>query len=542
MKKITTILFALLMSTQVSASEECRWSNDVPCTTIIKTTLGNSNALGDRVSPTYTISKQQIEKHNLIDLPKVLNYVHGMDVTQSGPSGQQTSVFLRGTNSNHTLVLLNGIPINDYSTPTGAFDAGQDFMSNVTQVNVYKGTAGAHWGADAIGGAINLITTVDYDTKLAMSGSASSGNVQANVYESINDWDVSLSLGRHEAETESALAGADEKDGVKNTTVGVNASKHFTDKLQFTTNLMHRNTFADIDGHSLSIQEGKWSDNTFYALQAGLDYNHTGTDKTSLTLHTHEYDRDYDDSHYESQMYMVRAQHQTQAWGLGIDYKADESLSSNHDNMGYFFNTSYQMFSYHYRQDREHESYKVGFLQPLSDSLTIRGNHATGYKNKTTWGALEFSDSQEMSLDYNNFTTTIFRNDIGKINTDGLELSYGSKDFRIFGSRLNAKNGDTVLTRRPEFNLGFMHNHDFKSDWSLTTNYKYKGRHLDIHNTAWNTISMPEIHLLDLNLSKNWHGIDLGFSLTNLLDEKYQAPHGFSQDGRRLEFGFRRSF
>jgi vitamin B12 transporter len=239
MKKITTILFALLISTQVSASEECRWSNDVPCTTIIKTTLGNSNALGDKVSPTYTISKQQIEKHNLIDLPKVLNFVQGMDVTQSGPSGQQTSVFLRGTNSNHTLVLLNGIPINDYSTPTGAFDAGQDFMSNVTQVNVYKGTAGAHWGADAIGGAINLITTVDYDTKLAMSGSSSSGNVQANVYERINDWDVSLSVGRHESETESALAGADEKDGVKNTTVGVNASKHFTDKLEFTTNLMH---------------------------------------------------------------------------------------------------------------------------------------------------------------------------------------------------------------------------------------------------------------------------------------------------------------
>ena len=542
MKKITTILFSLLIYTQVHAAEECKWNNDVPCLTINKSQLGNSNEIGDKVSPTYVITKSDILKHNLLDLTKVLNHVQGVHVTQSGPRGQQSSIFLRGTNSNHTLVLLNGIPINDYSTPTGAFDGGQDFMSNVVQVNVYKGTAGAHWGADAIGGAINLITAVDYDTRLAMSGSGNSSNVQANLYENINDWDLNLSLGKHESETESALHGADEKDGMENTTVGVNASKHFTDKLHFRTNFMHRNTFADIDGHSLAVQEGKWADNTFYALQSGLDYRHNAQDTTSITLHAHEYDRAYDDAQYESQTYMVKAQHQTQTWGLGIDYKADESLESNHDNMGYFFNTSYHMFSYHYRQDREHESYKIGFLQSLSDSLTIRGNHATGYKNKTKWGALEFSDSQELSLDYNNFTTTFFKNDIGSLNSDGLEMSYGSKDFKVYGSRLNSKNGDVVQLRRPEWSFGLMHNHDFKDNWSLTTNYAFKGDHRDIHNSNWSTISMPETHLLDINISKNWHGIDLGFSVTNLLNEDYQAPHGFNQDGRQINFGFRRSF
>ena len=90
----------------------------------------------------------------------MLNYIQSVDISQSGSTGQQGSVFLRGTNSNHTLVLLNGIPINDYSTPTGAYDVGQDFMFNVQQINVYKGSAGAHWGADAVGGAINFITTV----------------------------------------------------------------------------------------------------------------------------------------------------------------------------------------------------------------------------------------------------------------------------------------------------------------------------------------------------------------------------------------------
>ena len=44
---------------------------------------------------------------------------------------------MRGTNSNHVLVLLNGMPINDQSTTNGAFDFGKDFMTNVTLVEIY---------------------------------------------------------------------------------------------------------------------------------------------------------------------------------------------------------------------------------------------------------------------------------------------------------------------------------------------------------------------------------------------------------------------
>jgi vitamin B12 transporter len=534
------ILALLLISFSVEANDNCEWNNQTPCLVITKSKLGNSNQLGDKITPTSVITKADMERHNLIDLPSVLSFTQGMDVSQSGPTGQQGTIFLRGTNSNHTLVLLNGIPINDFSTPTGAFDIGPEFMFGVQQVEVYKGTAAAHWGADAIGGAVNLITTVDYDNKISVGGSADSRTINGNYHTRHEDWDINISAGTHESETQSALSGASEKDGVENKTVGINISRWF-DNINFRTNLMTRNTFVDMDGHSLAIQDDKWSDNTFYALQTGLDHV-TKSGTNSITLHTHAYDRDYDDAHYESQTHMVRAQHQTDTWGVGFDYKNDESLTGDHDNLGYFFNTSYNIFSLHYRQDREHDSYKLGFLQPLSDSFTIRGNHATGYKNKTTWGALEFSDTQEISLDYNNFTTTFFQSDVGDLNSDGVELSYRVKDFRVFASHLNSKTNDSVNLRRPEWNLGLMHNLELDNEWALTTNYKFKGEHLDVHNSNWSTISMPEIHLLDLTVSRNWHGIDLGVTMTNLFDEQYQSPHGFGQDGRRLQFGFRRSF
>ena len=140
-----------------SHASKCDWDNDIPCV-VIKPSINNSNALGDKITPTTIITKSEIDKYKLIDLPKVLNFVSSLDVTQSGPTGQQSSVFFRGTNSNHVLVLLNGIPINDFSTPTGQFDVGQDFMFNVYQIDVYKGSSGAHWGADAVGGAINFRT------------------------------------------------------------------------------------------------------------------------------------------------------------------------------------------------------------------------------------------------------------------------------------------------------------------------------------------------------------------------------------------------
>lgn len=528
-----SVFFYGQVSADVTPQQSCKWTDDPPCVYI---PVGvNSNDIDKNISPTYKIYKSTIQKHNLIDLPSVLNFVQGLDVTQSGPTGQQSSLFLRGTNSNHTLVLLNGIPINDLSTPTGAHDIGQDFMFNVQLIEVYKGSAGAHYGADAIGGAVNFVTTVDYDKRI----SADTETIHGNYYvRTANDWDISISGGIHESETQSVLAGSDEKDAVENQTLGINFSKWYNYNLNFKTSFLTRNTFAEIDGHSIDIQEGKWSDNSFFAVQTGLDwFNKYGT--SSLTLHTHEYDRDYDDANYDSSSYMVRAEHKKSNYGFGFDYKHDESISKslwedstgNYHNLGFFGNFTYDIFSYHHRIDEDDSTYKIGFFKPIND-FTLRGNHSTGYKNKTTWTEKQFSDTQEISLDYKNFTTTFFQSDIGDLNTDGLEFSYNKKDFKFFASHINSKTNDTKNLRRPNFNLGFMHNYNLDNNFNLTTNYKFKGSHLDIHNTNWTTVSMPEVHLLDLSLSKNFYGIDLGVTMSNVLDQNYQSPHGFNQEGR----------
>jgi len=81
----------------------------------------------------------------------------GLGVVQAGGIGQQTSLFSGGANSYHTLVLFDGLRINDPSTPNSSFDAGQDQINGLARVEVVQGPMSAVFGSDAIGGVINMI-------------------------------------------------------------------------------------------------------------------------------------------------------------------------------------------------------------------------------------------------------------------------------------------------------------------------------------------------------------------------------------------------
>ena len=73
-------------------------------------------------SSVTVITAADIEARQQRSLPDVLRSVPGVNIVQSGGAGGQTSLFLRGTNSNHTKVLLDGIDVSDPSTANGVAD------------------------------------------------------------------------------------------------------------------------------------------------------------------------------------------------------------------------------------------------------------------------------------------------------------------------------------------------------------------------------------------------------------------------------------
>ncbi|MBV8195819.1 MAG: TonB-dependent receptor [Candidatus Dormibacteraeota bacterium] len=88
----------------------------------------------------------------------VLKDIPGVNVVQTGGPGGETSVFMRGTNSNHTKVLIDGIDVSDPSNATGAFDFGQLLTQDIERVEVLRGPQSGLYGSDAVGGVINIIT------------------------------------------------------------------------------------------------------------------------------------------------------------------------------------------------------------------------------------------------------------------------------------------------------------------------------------------------------------------------------------------------
>ena len=523
MQKWIVLIFLISFNVQ---AETCNWKDNIPCLTIIP----NSNQLDYKIKPSDIITQKDIKKFNLIDLTKVLNFVNGTNAVQSGPIGQQSSLFLRGTNSNHTLVLLNGIPINDFSTPTGAFDFGQDFMYNVSMIQVYKGASASKFGADAIGGAVNIITFVNHQNNIATTDKSISGNY----YKNINDWDISIQGGGYKDKDKSALSGGTDKDSINNKSLAINVNKWFNN-INFRSTLFTRNTFANIDGHSLDVQDG-FSDNNFYALQSGLDYK-TKDYTNYITLHTQAYDRQYESDQYKSSNYFFKIGHQANTYGLGLDYKYDESLTEDDDNVSLFANYNYSIFSLGARKDSDNETYSVGLFKSLTDKLDIRANHSTGYKKKTLWTIEEDSKTNEVSLDYSNLTLSLFQSDTGIQNQDGAEISYKKDNFNIFASHLNSKKNGVVQLRRPKWKAGFNHILDINK-FNLLTDYSFIGESYDVHNSNWSTIKMKELHLINFGIEKN------GFTLNinNLLNQSYEMPHGFTGEDRQFTLGYNKKF
>lgn len=141
---------------------------------ITVTATRSGETLADTSSSVTAITRQEIDARNYRSVSDALRGVPGVDVVQSGSWGAQTSVFMRGANSNHTLIMIDGHEISDPSTPTGAFDFAHLSIDSIERIEVVRGSHSSLHGSHAIGGLINIVTR-KHATELDISGSAGYG-------------------------------------------------------------------------------------------------------------------------------------------------------------------------------------------------------------------------------------------------------------------------------------------------------------------------------------------------------------------------------
>jgi vitamin B12 transporter len=125
----------------------------------IVVSAGRVPTAAEDVSSSVTlVSAEDLERLQVTALPEALQMVPGVHVVRNGGPGQRESIFIRGASSDHVLVLVDGIEMNDPSMTGRRAGLAMLDVAGIERVEVLRGAQGAIYGGDALGGVINIIT------------------------------------------------------------------------------------------------------------------------------------------------------------------------------------------------------------------------------------------------------------------------------------------------------------------------------------------------------------------------------------------------
>jgi len=148
-----SILAFFLVFTSFSAFAQ---TNQTVSDEIVVTASAIPETVESTPATVTVITQKEIEQHAARDLADVLREVPGLTISRTGSPGKATSLFTRGANSTHTLVLWNGIEINN--PYFAGYDWGRFSTAGVQQVEVVRGPYSALYGSDAVAGVVNVLT------------------------------------------------------------------------------------------------------------------------------------------------------------------------------------------------------------------------------------------------------------------------------------------------------------------------------------------------------------------------------------------------
>lgn len=419
MPKLIIFIFLNLLLHKFSLADNhnypCKWENkfNSPCLEI-NSLIPNSSKLSKSGINKITITRKEIEESGAIDLIDILKSIPDINITQSGPKGQQASLFMRGTGSNHTLVMINGVPINDQSTTQGLHDFGVDFIQTIQQIEIYPGSSGTHFGSNAIGGAINIILTGDYKDHFSfLSDNNFNYELLGNKTFIYEESSLNVKIGSVKNETVSARGNiSDEKDKLINYSTNINYEKFLKDHTRIYNNSYIRQTKAEYD-NSNTNQTGYEGDNKMASIQFGLE-NQIDTKTDNYIIFYNIYDRTYNErgtiDKYESQAFGLKYNsskilNDKFSYGTGYEYKYDwgyfdnngtyEASTNGHsDNLAVYSNFGWKVFdnlktSFFGRTDNHKQtginnSYKLNFEQNFSN-LNLGISYMNGFRNPTLY-------------------------------------------------------------------------------------------------------------------------------------------------------------
>lgn len=234
---------------------------------VIVTATRTAQTADESLASVTVITRDDIEKSQSPAIAELLKTQAGIDFGRNGGIGQSTSVFMRGTNSDHILVLIDGVRVS--STTTGIFAWGQMPVSQIERIEIVRGPRSALYGSDAIGGVIQIFTRKNKGvTARVEAGSYNKHGIQAgwgggeqikfNINAEFIDIGGFSSLNR-------GSSYIPDDDGYENRNISTSVSMPIGNIHSMDISFLHSDGISEYDGSNASINERNESINQVFS-------------------------------------------------------------------------------------------------------------------------------------------------------------------------------------------------------------------------------------------------------------------------------------
>lgn len=366
----------------------------------------------DQLSSATTVyTRSDIDRLQIHQLPDLLRATAGIDIVQNGGIGTNTSVFMRGTNSDHVLVLVDGIKVGSASLGTTAFQFVP--LDRIERIEIIRGPQSALYGSEAIGGVIQIFTRKGGDTESPLfslqsgGGSYATYQVDGNVDGKLGDMWYGLGVssnGTDGIDARQPIPGAfgfsqPDRDGYQNTALNARAGYRFGDDGEIEASFIRAEGTQEFDSNfggdradfltQTVALSGAWvaSDAWRSTLHLGQSLDDNDTYFSSGVLDSRFHTTRWNAS-WINEVTLTETQHLV----VGADYRLDEvdstvaySETSRYDT-GIFAEYHGEVFDGHYLHTSLRWDENEQFGDFFSGSIGWRGRWDSGISTFANFG------------------------------------------------------------------------------------------------------------------------------------------------------------
>ena len=535
-KTIIALSISSLLYSSLSIAEEtstAKINNAITADENMVITANPYKQSTDEVMSTVSIiTRLDIDRIQPKSIAELLKSTAGIDIAANGGPGQNTSVFVRGTNSTHTLFLVDGVRIN---TVTGSGGASVNNIPTyqIERIEVVKGPRAAMYGSDAVGAVIQIFTRKlkggEYQTVLE-SGSNDYIFAGATAGISHGDGSTTVSVSKETTDgydiTTNDYSVDDDKDAYERVNISLNGEQRLSNAFTLSWVGRYDDGDYDYDGNSKYTSTAPGQEYKKHLLSTGLNY---AKDYWSHDINIAQYQEentrlgDYpavDETTRNQVDYMgVYNTRETFSFNFGTQFYQDEYTGSNdafsgqsRDTLSAFAGVLYNRdafiseFALRYNDVEDtgaETTYNISLGYNLTDAIFTSINYGTGFKAPTLYQLYDsWSGNAALKLETSESWEFLLRGDVYGVNTELSYFNIGFDDMLDYNS--TSRQYDNIADAKikgVEFNAS-----KSVGNLDVSTNYTYTDTE---DKTTGTQLSRRARHKANLQATYDWEQVSL---------------------------------